>query len=78
MIVDRQAFQSVRTGLEIARRIRMLHPDDWKVSGYDRLLGNRQVLDAVTETRTVAEMEAIYGPDLEKFRQTRAKFLLYK
>ena len=77
VIVDRRTFQSVRTGLEIARRIRILYPDDWKVSGYDRLLGNKQVLDAVTNKKTVAEIEDIYEPDLEKFRQARAGFLLY-
>ncbi len=78
VIVDRETFQSVRTGLEIARRIRILHPDDWEVSGYDRLLGNKQVLDAVTDKKTVAEMEAGYGPDLDEFRQTREAFLLYE
>ena len=77
VIVDRRTFQSIRTGLEIARRIRILHPDDWEVAAYDRLLGNKQILDAVTDKKTVAEMEALYQPDLEKFRQTRAGFLLY-
>lgn len=77
VIVDRGTFRSVRTGLEIARRIQILHPDGWKVAGYDRLLGNKQILDAMTEKKTVSEMEALYRPDLEQFRQTRAGFLLY-
>ena len=78
VIIERRTFQSIRTGLEIARRIRILHPDDWEVAAYDRLLGNKRILDAVIEKKTVAEMEAIYRPDLEEFRRTRAGFLLYE
>jgi len=77
VIVDRRTFSSIKTGLEIARRIRILHPEDWQVEAYDRLLGNKEILDAVIDKQTVAEMEAIYLPDLEEFRQTRAGFLLY-
>ena len=77
VIADRRTFQSVKTGLEIARSIRMLHPDDWKVSGYDRLLGNKRILEAVTNEKSVAEMETIYQPDLKEFRRTRADFLIY-
>ena len=77
VIVDRRTFPSIKTGLEIARRIRILHPHDWQVDAYDRLLGNKRILDAVIDKKTVAEMEAVYLPDLEEFRQTRAGFLLY-
>ena len=77
VIVDRRTFQPIKTGLEIARRIRLLHPDDWEVAAYDQLLGNKRVLDALIDKKTVAAMEAVYQPDLKKFRRTRAGFLLY-
>lgn len=77
VIVDRREFQPITTGLEIARRIRMLHPDQWDVSGYDRLLRNQRILDALRSKKTVAEMEAIYRPALDEFRRVRADYLLY-
>ena len=76
-ITDRDAFQPLRTGLEIARRLRTLYPDDWKADAYDRLLANRQVLEAVLAGRTADQIEAIYRPGLEDFKQRRARYLLY-
>ncbi|MFW6171808.1 MAG: exo-beta-N-acetylmuramidase NamZ domain-containing protein, partial [Planctomycetota bacterium] len=77
VIADRRTFDPVKTGLEIARHIRILHPEKWNVSAYDRLLRNRRILDAVRAEQTVADMEAMYRPDLEEFRRVRADYLLY-
>jgi len=49
VITDRAAFEPVRVGLEIAAALRRLHADAWKVDGYARLLGNKEVLEAVRE-----------------------------
>src|SRR6185369_7863821 len=45
IITDRQAFNSVRTGLEIAAAIRKLYPNDWEVDKYARLLVNGEILE---------------------------------
>jgi len=76
-ITDRAAFEPLRAGFEVARQLRLLYPDAWKAPAYDRLLGNRQVLDAVMAGKTVDEIEAIYRPGLDEFLTHRAKFLLY-
>lgn len=77
-LVDRDAFQAVRTGLEIARQLRLLYPDAWEAEKYDRLLGNRQVLDALLAGKTVAEIEILYQPELDAFLKRRAEHLLYQ
>lgn len=77
-LVDRDAFQTVRTGLEIARQLRLLYPDAWEAEKYDRLLGNRQVLDALLAGKTVAEIEILYQPELDAFLKRRAEHLLYQ
>jgi len=77
-ITDRSAFRPVRTGLEIARQLRLLYPDDWKPDAYIRLLGNKEVHEAVLAGKPVDEIEAIYCPGLEEFVEKRAKFLLYE
>jgi uncharacterized protein YbbC (DUF1343 family)/CubicO group peptidase (beta-lactamase class C family) len=77
LITNRDEFRSVRTGLEIARQLRRLYPDGWDPKSYNRLLSNRRTLEAVLAGKTVDEIELIYQPELETFRQRRAGFLLY-
>jgi len=76
-ITDRATFRPVRTGLEIARQLRLLHPKDWKVDLYDRLLRSSKVLDAVKEAKSVDHMESLYREDLQEFLTLRQRFLLY-
>jgi uncharacterized protein YbbC (DUF1343 family) len=76
-ITDRKALEPVRMGLEIARQLRRLHGDQWDAKGYDRLLGNKRVHDAVLAGKTVAEIEALYGDELQDFQRKRVKYLLY-
>jgi uncharacterized protein YbbC (DUF1343 family) len=78
LITDRARFDPLRTGLEIARQLRLLHRDPWDAPAYDRLLANRRVLDAVLEARPVAEIEALYRGELDEFIARRAQFLLYE
>ena len=76
-VTDRSRFEPIRTGLEIARQLRLLYPHTWKVDSYDRLLGNRRVLDALRSGKTVAEMESLWRPELREFMKRRERFLLY-
>jgi uncharacterized protein YbbC (DUF1343 family)/CubicO group peptidase (beta-lactamase class C family) len=76
-IGDRAEFEPVRVGLEIARRLRSDYPNDWKAEGYDRLLGNRRVFEAVLSARPMAEIEALFADDLRAFCDRRKRFLLY-
>ena len=78
VVTDRVRFRSVRTGLEIARQLRLLCPDQWDTSPYNRLLKNKEVLGALVAGKTVDELEAIYRPKLESFRQRRRAYLLYE
>jgi uncharacterized protein YbbC (DUF1343 family) len=76
-ITDRAAFEPLRTGLEIARQLRKLHPSEWDAKAYNALLGNKQVHEAVLAGKTVAAIEAIYGPELQEFLRKRAGYLMY-
>jgi len=77
IITHRDAFAPVRTGLEIARQLRQLHPTDWEVAAYARLLGNRRVLQAITDGEPVAEIEAMNAEPLRAFMERRQRFLIY-
>ena len=77
LTTDRQRFQCLRTGIEIACAIRDLFPKDWTVAGYDRLLVNRKVFDAFRAGAAPDRLEAMWMPELTRFRATRAAYLLY-
>ncbi|MBN1912073.1 MAG: DUF1343 domain-containing protein [Pirellulales bacterium] len=76
-VTDRVAFRSVRTGLEIARQLRLLYPDQWDPKNYNRLLGSRQAYDAILAGRPVNQIEADYQKEQDAFRLHRAACLLY-
>jgi uncharacterized protein YbbC (DUF1343 family) len=76
-ITDRAALLPIRTGLEIARQLALLHPKDWKTAAYIGLMGNQRVLDAIRSGKAVSDIEAIYRPDLDQFIKQRPKYLLY-
>lgn len=77
VVTDRAAYRPVFTGLQLACQLRRLFPDAWETRAADRLLGNRQVWEAILNGRSAAEIEALCQPDLEAFRARRARYLLY-
>ena len=77
-ITDRDQFQSVRTGIEIALQLRRLYPDEWEVAAYDRLLGNEAVLASIRQGRPAKEIEAICGDSLLEFVFRRSQYLIYE
>ncbi len=77
IVTDRERFRSIRTGLEIARQLRLRHPNDWDLVPYIRLLGNQRAFEAVRDGRSVDEIQLITKPELDAFRNRREKFLLY-
>ncbi len=76
-ITDRSKLEPVRVGFEVACQIWMLHPEEWKIDGYARLLGNDAVLNALREGKTAAEIEQSYQDDLAQFLKRRENYLLY-
>jgi uncharacterized protein YbbC (DUF1343 family)/CubicO group peptidase (beta-lactamase class C family) len=78
LITDRREVIPVRTGLEVARQLRLLFPNDWQTKQYDRLLASRIVFDGVLAGMSVADMEKQYQPELDAFLKRRETFLIYK
>jgi uncharacterized protein YbbC (DUF1343 family)/CubicO group peptidase (beta-lactamase class C family) len=77
VITDRQRFDPVRTGLEIAVALRRLHPEDWDAKPCERLLLNRKTLDLLlsgADPDTILETAA---DGLRAFVIRRSKHLLY-
>lgn len=77
IVTDRAAFEPVRTGLAIARTLRLRYPEAWEAEAYGRLLASRATLEAILAGAGLADIEAVCAEGLEAFRERRAAFLLY-
>jgi uncharacterized protein YbbC (DUF1343 family) len=77
VVVTRNRFRPIHTGLEIAGQLRALFPDDWQSDRFNVLLADRETFEGVITGEPVLEIESAYRTELEDFRQRRARFLLY-
>lgn len=87
-VVDRRLFRPFRTGLAILQAYRDAGPDHfrWIDPPYeyereklpiDILCGTDRVRQALEEGRSVEEIELLWGEELQDFKRTRRRFLLY-
>ena len=77
IITDRNRFQPLLNGIEIAVALRKLYPSDWKVDSYLRLLVNADTLDRVKRGQAPEEIVRSWSAKLEEFRRVRARALIY-
>ncbi|MGI9035751.1 MAG: exo-beta-N-acetylmuramidase NamZ domain-containing protein [Pyrinomonadaceae bacterium] len=78
IITDREHFNSVRTGIEIAAALRKLYPNNWKVDNFNRLLANTETFEMVKRGDAPETIEKAWQTNLTEFKNRRARFLLYK
>ena len=78
IITDRNAFETVETGIEIAAALRKLYPNEWQVEKYSKLLVNTEILDKIKAGNLPEEIEKAWQSKLDEFKKRRASFLLYK
>jgi uncharacterized protein YbbC (DUF1343 family)/CubicO group peptidase (beta-lactamase class C family) len=78
VIIDRQLFKPVRTGIEIAVALHKLFPADWKLEKYLNLIVNQESFDKLKAGDTADEIEKASQQKLDEFRRRRASLLLYK
>jgi uncharacterized protein YbbC (DUF1343 family) len=77
IVTDRARFRAVRTGLAIARQLRLLCEIDWQITRLPVLLANEPTFEAIKAARSLDEIESIYREGLREFETIRSKFLLY-
>jgi uncharacterized protein YbbC (DUF1343 family)/CubicO group peptidase (beta-lactamase class C family) len=78
IVTDRARFRPVRVGIEMAVALRRLHPADWKVDDYMRLLVNADAHARVKRADAPEEIERAWQPASQEFRRARARSLIYK
>lgn len=77
-ITNRDALNSMRTGLEIADVLFRMYPDSFQLDGIIELLGSQSTVDRLKRGDAPADIVAGWSGELNKFREMREKYLLYK
>jgi uncharacterized protein YbbC (DUF1343 family)/CubicO group peptidase (beta-lactamase class C family) len=78
VIINRNLFRPVRTGIEIAVALRKLYQNEWNVENYSKLLVNNGIFGQVKNGDAPENIEKSWNNALEEFKKRRAQFLLYK
>jgi uncharacterized protein YbbC (DUF1343 family) len=78
IVTERDRFQPISTGIEIAVALRTLYPNDWKIDSYLRLLVNANALERLKRGDSARDIVNSWNAQLEEFRKARAEFLLYQ
>jgi uncharacterized protein YbbC (DUF1343 family)/CubicO group peptidase (beta-lactamase class C family) len=78
VITDRAVLQPVRLSLEIVSALTRLHGERYQLENTDRLFGSRESLERVRKGEDPAAVALSWSAGESRWRQTRAKYLLYK
>ncbi len=78
VVTDRAALPPVRLGLEIAGALGTLFGDRYRLENTDRLFGQRAPLERVIRGDDPAAVASEWAADEARWRQSRAKYLLYR
>jgi uncharacterized protein YbbC (DUF1343 family) len=78
LVTDRQRLEPIRVGLAIARALRELYPEQWDTTRLNRLMGNRELRDAILRGDSLDELIELSRRDLGDFLRRRDQHLLYR
>ena len=76
-VTNRNTFEPVLTGLEVASQIFKLYPKEFNVEKFNRLLVNDKIFAAFKQGSEAKALRQIWESDLDKFKAMRQKYLLY-
>ncbi len=77
VILNRETFNSVRLGLELAYALQRLYPGKLDIEACKLSIGNRKTIDAIKAGTDPGTIEQHLTDDLAAFAERRMPFLLY-
>jgi len=78
ILVDRNAFDAPELGIELASALHKLYPQQFHMERMIELLVNQSVYGAISQGQDPRRIAEDWREALEKFRQLRQKYLIYK
>jgi uncharacterized protein YbbC (DUF1343 family)/CubicO group peptidase (beta-lactamase class C family) len=77
IVTDRNRLPAVRVGVEIAAALSRLYGQQFKLEDAATLLGSKETIRRIRAGEDPASIAASWSGDEAKWRETRAKYLLY-
>jgi uncharacterized protein YbbC (DUF1343 family) len=77
MITNRDEFEPIRLGIQLATTLRRLYGDSWQGKDAIRLLGNRKMLDAILHRQSAETVIKLSQDGVDRFLARRTHYLLY-
>ncbi len=78
IITDRDQFNAVECGLELAFILKRLYPKEFDIAKLDKLLADRATLNELRNHPNALESPTIWEKELEEFYRVRERYLIYK
>jgi uncharacterized protein YbbC (DUF1343 family) len=78
IVTDRTVLDAPEMGIELASALKKLYPDHWKMEHMITALSNQQVFDELAAGEDPRSIAQGWQDDLEKFKELRQKYLIYK
>jgi uncharacterized protein YbbC (DUF1343 family) len=78
IVTNRAALQPVRVGIEIASALFSLYRDKYEPNNMWRLVGSEDIVSRIRQGEDPASLAARFNADEARWRQRRAKYLLYR
>jgi uncharacterized protein YbbC (DUF1343 family) len=78
VLLDRNAVDGPELGIELASALLKLYPQQFHIQRMPELLINQSAYDAITSGEDPRRIAQDWQQALDKFQQTRQKYLIYK
>src|SRR5262249_23606886 len=78
IVTDRNVLDAPQLGIELAAALKKLYPEQWKMEELLSILANQDVFDAVARGDDPRNIAQSWQEELQKFRELRARYLIYK
>jgi uncharacterized protein YbbC (DUF1343 family) len=78
VVTNRSALPAVRVGIEIASALSSLYGDKYEPNNMWRLIGSESIVARIRQGEDPAAIAASFSADEARWRQLRAKHLLYR
>lgn len=78
IVTDRNTLDAPELGVELASALRRMYPDNWKVENMAGALSNQEMYDSLARGDDPRGIAQQWQADLQKFRELRTKYLLYR
>jgi len=78
MVTNRATLQPVRVGFEIASALFSLYGDRYEPNNMWRLVGSEEIVGRIRQGADPASLATRFNADEARWRQKRAKYLLYR